>query len=294
MQSAYHKALGLVCVVLLLHYAFVMRHHFPKLVDSTYPPSVALPSVEVHQLALHTTTPIIEENKNITTKVCVLTATTSRVHPGAVALPLSTYCIPSLLQTIEPEFNYALLVGYDSDDSYFNDPKNREELDKMAQPVPLLWFAYDNPTRKPGPIFNNISAQAVLEGCDYLYRINDDTEIQGRWASEFIRVLSSFEPPNVGVVGPTCNQGNTAILTHDFVHKTHNAIFGYHYPPVLTDWWLDDWITLVYGPSRTQKLQHISVIHHLQPMRYTATLSNEQRLKEQVDLGALQLNKYLQ
>lgn len=288
MQLAYQTIFGLVCV-LLLHYAYIMRHRFPKNLDTTYRPPV------VHPLPTQTMTPSVAEPENniTTTKVCVLTATTSRVQPDSPPLPLSAYCIPSLLKTIEPGFEYALMVGYDSDDLYFDDPTHREELNKLAQPVPLLWYAYDNPKRKPGPIFNNISAQAVLEGCDYLYRINDDTEMQGKWTSEFIRVLTSFEPANVGVVGPTCDQGNTAILTHDFVHKTHHAIFGFHYPPVLTDWWLDDWITSVYGPSRTLKLKHVSVIHHLQPTRYTVTFSNEEKLKDQVEAGSLLVNNYL-
>jgi hypothetical protein len=29
-------------------------------------------------------------------------------------------------------------------------------------------------------------------------------------------------------------------------------IFGQqYYPPVLSDWWMDDWISLVYGKVRT-------------------------------------------
>ena len=97
---------------------------------------------------------------------------------GAPPQPLSTYCIPSLLRTMEPGFEYALYVGYDSDDLHFADPKRAEELTRLARPVPVLLYGYDNPARKPGPIFNNISAQAVLGGCDYLYRINDDSELQ--------------------------------------------------------------------------------------------------------------------
>ena len=35
------------------------------------------------------------------------------------------------------------------------------------------------------------------------------------------------------------------ILTHDFVHRTHKHIFQTYYPVVLTDWWMDDWISKV-------------------------------------------------
>ena len=60
-----------------------------------------------------------------------------------------------------------------------------------------------------------------------------------------VRVLGSFSPPNVGVVGPLCAEGNTLIMTHDFVHRTHLEIFEHYYPPVFSDWWMDDWISKV-------------------------------------------------
>ena len=31
-------------------------------------------------------------------------------------------------------------------------------------------------------------------------------------------------------------QGNTAILTYDFVHRSHWEIFGYQYPPSIHNW----------------------------------------------------------
>ena len=36
------------------------------------------------------------------------------------------------------------------------------------------------------------------------------------------------------------------------VHRQHLMIFPTYYPPVFTDWWMDDWITHVYGKGRTQ------------------------------------------
>ena len=77
--------------------------------------------------------------------------------------------------------------------------------------------------------------------------VSDDTEFTtGKWTSLAVSALSGLSPPNLGVVGPVCAQGNQAILTHDFVHVTHWRIFGYYYPPVLDNWWIDDWITRVY------------------------------------------------
>ena len=44
------------------------------------------------------------------------------------------------------------------------------------------------------------------------------------------------------------------MITHDFVHKTHLRIFDTYYPPVLSDWWMDDWISHVYPSTNANKV----------------------------------------
>ena len=46
-----------------------------------------------------------------------------------------------------------------------------------------------------------------------------------------VRTLRGYAPPNVGVVGPRCDEGNTKILTHDFVHRSHLEIFAHYCMP---------------------------------------------------------------
>ena len=41
---------------------------------------------------------------------------------------------------------------------------------------------------------------------------------------------------------------------HANAHRTHMRIFnGSYYPPELSDWYMDDWISRVYGRRRTTK-----------------------------------------
>jgi hypothetical protein len=40
-----------------------------------------------------------------------------------------------------------------------------------------------------------------------------------------VAALEELKPARVGVVGPKCKEGNQKILTHDFTHRTHAAIF---------------------------------------------------------------------
>ena len=95
-----------------------------------------------------------------------------------------------------------------------------------------------NHNGKPPWAQNDAMIEAYLDGMDYGYRINDDTLLTSKgWTEIFISVLESFDPPNVGVVGPTHSGGNTNILTYDFTSNKHIDIFGYHYPTLFTDWY---------------------------------------------------------
>ena len=60
-----------------------------------------------------------------------------------------------------------------------------------------------------------------------------------------------------GVVGPSGKRDASAtrfMITHDFVHKTHLRIFETYYPSVLSDWWMDDWISHVYPADNARKV----------------------------------------
>ena len=111
--------------------------------------------------------------------------------------------------------------------------------------ISLAYTSLHNTLKKPGPVFLAMAREVYDKyHADYYYRVNDDTEMIDRWPKAFVGALRSLPPP-YGVVGPTCLEGNTKILTHDFVHKTHMEVFDMnYYPPALVDWWMDDWYVL--------------------------------------------------
>ena len=119
--------------------------------------------------------------------------------------------------------------------------------------------------------------EAYLDGAEYLFRINDDTAfITSGWTPAFIDALSRFDPHDVGVVGPRHVGGNENILTYDFVRASHVDIFGFYYPRELPGWWADDWMTSVYQPGRSRKIESM-VVHHTMALgqRYNVDASKE-------------------
>ena len=95
-------------------------------------------------------------------------------------------------------------------------------------------------------------------------------------------------------MGPTCRQGNTAILTYDYVHRTHWEVFGFQYPPILKNWWCDDWITRVYEDGRMTRLP--ALVRHrvdIQPTRYEVDQRHEQALVGELARGRAALGAWL-
>ena len=177
-----------------------------------------------------------------------------------------SFLLPSFVANAEPGFEYWLYLAYDAGDLFFDNQTNQAQSrawidEHITTPLKdkgiVFRFAlmrFHNPWRKPGPAFNFLTRAAFSDGADYLYRLNDDTILKSVWAQEAVRALRGFSPPLLGAVGPYCRHGNQAILTHDIVHRQHLEIFEMYYPPVLTDWWLDDWMSNVYGINNTRKI----------------------------------------
>eukprot|EP00924_Labyrinthula_sp_SR-Ha-C_P002222 snap_masked-scaffold_19-processed-gene-4.3-mRNA-1 protein AED:0.27 eAED:0.27 QI:0/0/0/0.5/1/1/2/0/447 len=169
---------------------------------------------------------------------------------------------PAYKKYEETKFIYSYYIGADYGDLLF----------EYFQPLVLFAFnkylnstlqiiLINNKIKKPGPAFNLATYSAYLDGNQYIYRTNDDTKPITFWTSEFISVLQNNLPKNFGVVGPKSLEGNNNILTHDFVHRTHFEIFDIYYPIVLYSWFLDDWISYVYGNHHTCRLRNVFVDH---------------------------------
>lgn len=161
--------------------------------------------------------------------------------------------------------------------------------------ITLETVKVNNSLKKPGPVFLEMARQAYNSGADYFYRVNDDTEMKDSWPALFVHSLQSLGKP-FGAVGPKCNQGNQKILTHDFTSRLHMEIFEMnYYPPQLVDWWMDDWISYVYGKRRTFKAQNVHVIHHTgaHGQRYEVDHSNEALLVNLIQQGKGKIRKWM-
>uniref|UniRef100_A0A7S4FBI4 Hexosyltransferase n=1 Tax=Chrysotila carterae TaxID=13221 RepID=A0A7S4FBI4_CHRCT len=198
-----------------------------------------------------------------------------------------------------------LYITFDAGDPFFDSTEReveirawlaaqiREPLAAMGVVFKSTLLKFENKIHKPGPAFNFMMAAAYGDGADYLYRVNDDTRFVGAWAAQAIDALRRMQPPNVGVVGPICEQGNTAILTHDFTHRTHLDIFPSYYPPIFSDWWMDDWITRVYANRMRRGPFRVEHVIEYQGTRYAVDFTHQAKINSELSRGQMLITQWI-
>jgi hypothetical protein len=171
--------------------------------------------------------------------------------------PLLTVLLPSLGQSLDAKYTYRLYFTYDTDDHIWTGKLARDAADERVAEtarsenvnISVHWVECTTCSGKPAVAHSQAVIAAYLEGCQYVFRVNDDTEMpkHREWTNIFIADLAARPIPNLGVVGPEFVMTSaTPILSHDFTHWTHVAIHGFHYPPSLPNWFVPQQIPNPY------------------------------------------------
>ena len=201
-----------------------------------------------------------------------------------LTFPLFHTLIPSFCDTASSGYSYHFFLAYDTNDEFFANSTNlilfrsifHELMQNKCNPRVHdyhLHFVQCVHNKHPAWAQNDAMMSAYMSNMEYYYRINDDTEmITKGWTETFIHTLQSYNPPNVGVVGPAHTGGLTYILTYDFVHYTHIEIHGFYYPRRFKTFSGDVWITIVYQPDRYTQDKRVILKHtQEQEKRYSDT-----------------------
>ena len=241
---------------------------------------------------------------NQTIRVAIGMAITSVGTDVLDKMPLFTSLFPTFCQTASLGYVYSFYLAYDFNDRFFNNQSVlqtwKERFSNFSRyncshlgPIEVT-LVKCNHSGKPAYAQNDAMMAAYRDGVDFFYRINDDTIMtSSKWTDIFIGELYRMVPPLVGVVGPTHLGGNLAILTYDFVHRTHIDIFGYYYPPEFTTWYADEWITRVYRPTWSKKVTSVTLRHIYSQTQYRVRRVTPKYLDSIIKQSALPLNRYL-
>ena len=271
-------------IISTLSHLLHRRHMEPP---TTPPPSPA---------PMRPSLPVPRRDK-ITVAICALSKskpTWEYVHDSSVYKLFLT----GIYQTthMQSEYDIGVHVGVDTDDVFWSKKENYNALVLASTRDFNLKLTVHHYAKKQSnhlPM-NELMRDAARTGAEYLVRLNDDTQIKSMsWLPLAVHQLSVYDPPNVGVVGPVCREGKTSILTHDMVHRTHLEIFDTYYPPKFHNWYVDDWISAVYGPERTTKIPDWVVHHYVSPPRYNPIMVSNETLQASIRGGRERIQAYL-
>ena len=302
------------------HFSHDHHHHHDNMATGTAPfttklvelsSSMMFVDAPLHCWRIHSdvviTNPDPSESRSEKPTIVVITSTQSTTTPPttAVASLLFKHLIRTMLTTVSASekynWNIALYVAIDHTDTWWI--HHFPDLQRyIPEWLSVNMCAYPKSRSHHIP-FNEVAMTAYREiDPDYYVRVNDDTEFQtSQWISIGVRALQRYDPPNVGVVGPSCAQGNTAILTHDMVHRTHLEIFrGFYYPPSFHNWFLDDWITNIYSSTvlgrhfhRRKVVTGWKIRHMMYTTRYKPDYISAQWLPVEYERGRSFIQHYL-
>ena len=144
--------------------------------------------------------------------------------------------LPTFLPTAQTHHEYRFYFAYDHNDPVYEKEENRAMIETVyaealkiedaqrwhpAGSVPgvidgsrlviSIHWVHCEYSGKPGWAHSDAVIAAVKEGADYVYRTNDDTEFPHTldWVDRMVGDLRRRSPSNLGVTGPTCNEGAT-------------------------------------------------------------------------------------
>jgi hypothetical protein len=235
------------------------------------------------------------ENFTNTYKIGLIIPTTSkkRDYKKVEDIDFFKVFMKNFLKTYDDKYNFTIYLGYDDDDKFYleniDDIKNHFNIITENKNVNLKMKKLSGLGGKLGKIWSKLAQDAFDDNCDYLYQIGDDVMIiNSKWEDEFIKKLQSMK--NIGVVGPY-DINNSSILTQSFVHKSHLKIFKTYFPVEIINWYIDDWITKVYKPNNSHRIDSQKV-KNMVNVRYKI-VNNKKNLKKILKRDKAKFNKYL-
>lgn len=198
---------------------------------------------------------------------------------------LNQILLPSIT-TLSKSYNITVYIGHDEDDKLYSNITLPETYDDIN----LKWIQFEDTFKgKPTHIWNCLAQTCINDGFEYFQICGDDIRFDPNpnWLRVFIDKLKAKN--NIGYSAGYSN--NHAIPTQFLLHKKHCKMFGWVFPPQITDWQCDDFMYHLYG-KRGNWLKQFNHYNVGGEPRYTPT--NPVKLREMlVKRNKKILSKYI-
>jgi hypothetical protein len=192
-------------------------------------------------------------------KVAFLIPSTTRKRPWRKMEDTYLYKIfgQSFIHTISNDIEYTIYINIDRNDPIYSKTIEKNKFISLIGEKAKIKFISDGQISRGyiTAMWNYLFKLAYDDDNDYFYQCGDDIMFQNiDWLSECIEQLKKQK--NIGICGPI-NPPNYRILTQTLVSRKHWEIFRYYFPPLIKNWWCDDWINYVYYPHYVTKMENL-------------------------------------
>ena len=158
-----------------------------------------------------------------------------------------TYLYSILCRTLDrhtPSVPITLYVGYDFDDPIYAKEEERLKLNAIFIKFEIVWVPF-----KPDPgnvvaVWNGLFKIAMEDGFDWFKILGDDIRLPNdpNWLRLFQK--SIIKNNYIGWSAGFSNNDN--IATQFLIHRTHWVIYEFVFPPMIKNYFCDDWMNLIY------------------------------------------------
>ena len=188
----------------------------------------------------------------------VPTTTNKREYTTLNETELYKFLLPSII-SLSTDFKIQVFIGYDNDDPLFSRTDLPKFYNNHHNIIQLNWIAVEDMKGKPTHIWNHLADIAIENDFEYLMVLGDDIICDSRkeWLGIFIKELKKNH--NIGFSAGWSN--NNDIPTQFLIHKTHIDMFGWVYPPLIHNWFCDNWLADIYGKKYGNWLKEYKLIN---------------------------------
>ena len=161
-----------------------------------------------------------------------------------------TYLYTILLRTLDnhcPSVDISVYVGFDKDDPIYSKEEERLRLNAIFMKFNIVWIEFPSDPGNVVAVWNGLFKIAMGHGFQWFKILGDDIRLPND--PSWLRVFQKSIVKNNYIGWSAGYSNNENIATQFLIHKTHWEIFEFVFPPLIKNWFCDDWMNMIY-PER--------------------------------------------
>jgi len=161
-----------------------------------------------------------------------------------------TYLYTILFRMLDnhcPSVDISVYVGFDKDDPIYSKEEERLRLNAIFMKFNIVWIEFPSDPGNVVAVWNGLFKIAMGHGFQWFKILGDDIRLPND--PSWLRVFQKSIVKNNYIGWSAGYSNNENIATQFLIHKTHWEIFEFVFPPLIKNWFCDDWMNMIY-PER--------------------------------------------